>query len=146
MFALKTHQAHSRCLAASFCCVSMHTPFPGCLHHQKKKEKKKRLFMFWIQHTGLANLPLQPNRNKLFDFNWTKSEWRSKLYFLQRCSILLLHVVRLFQWLPFYERVICFFFFFFSPAFWCLSKSPEWRDTMWYPSVAGLILGSVIRA
>lgn len=78
------------------------------------KEKKKRLFMFWIQHTGLANLPLQPNRNKLFDFNWTKSEWRSKLYFLQRCSILLLHVVRLFQWLPFYGRVICFFFFFAS--------------------------------
>lgn len=84
MFALKTHQAHSRCLAASFCCVLMHTPFPGCLHHQKKKEKK-RLFMFWIQHTGLANLPLQPNRNKLFDFNRTKSEWRSKLYFLQCC-------------------------------------------------------------
>lgn len=44
MFALKTHQAHSRCLAASFCCVLMHTPFPGCLRHQKKKKKREKTF------------------------------------------------------------------------------------------------------
>lgn len=131
MFALKTHQAHSRCLAASFCCVSKCTPLfqDFCI---TKKINKKRLLMFWVQHTGLANLPLQPNRNKLFDFSRPKTEAFSLTFvnFAPSCCAII--------------SVVAFFF----PFFFCGKsdlffrnlllgvKSPNWRGTTWYPSVA----------
>lgn len=92
-FASKSHRAHCKRLFASKC-----SPWPGIMHWPFDPKIIIIIMMVLILIMLLWLVRLQPNRNKLFNLSHTEDLSFDLLFFF----VLLLHVVRLFLWLPFF--------------------------------------------